>query len=119
MFLERLCDPDALPQAKPDRLAMAMRGVPKKSLTTRGVIQREFVALRPAFPAQAPRQAGPQAWRVLARISGEQQEVAGAIRQHGGQDEKQNAQQRIGIDMLVVVDALLAAFARTWEIGCM
>jgi NADPH-dependent curcumin reductase CurA len=40
-----------LPQAAPgpDRLALVMRDVLKKSLTVRGFIQREFAALRPAF----------------------------------------------------------------------
>jgi len=46
---------NALPQAEPgpDRLALAMRDVLKKSLTIRGFIQREFAALRPAFLQEA------------------------------------------------------------------
>jgi NADPH-dependent curcumin reductase CurA len=48
---------NALPQAAPgpDRLARTMRDVLKKSLTLRGFIQREFVALRPAFLEEAAR----------------------------------------------------------------
>jgi hypothetical protein len=46
---------NALPQAEPgpDRLALVMRDVLKKSLTVRGFIQREFLALRPAFLEEA------------------------------------------------------------------
>ncbi|MCC2956141.1 NADP-dependent oxidoreductase [Massilia sp. IC2-477] len=46
---------NALPQAEPgpDRLALVMRDVLKKSLTIRGFIQREFANLRPAFLQEA------------------------------------------------------------------
>jgi len=46
---------NALPQAEPgpDKLALVMRDVLKKSLTIRGFIQREFAALRPAFLREA------------------------------------------------------------------
>lgn len=46
---------NALPQAEPgpDRLALVMRDVLKKSLTIRGFIQREFAALRPDFLREA------------------------------------------------------------------
>jgi hypothetical protein len=48
---------NALPQAEPgpDKLALLMRDVLKKSLTVRGFIQREFAALRPDFLRQAGR----------------------------------------------------------------
>jgi NADPH-dependent curcumin reductase CurA len=48
---------NALPPAAPgpDRLALAMRDVLKKSLLVRGFIQREFAQLRPAFLEQAQR----------------------------------------------------------------
>lgn len=46
---------NALPQAEqgPDKLALVMRDVLKKSLTIRGFIQREFAALRPDFLREA------------------------------------------------------------------
>lgn len=46
---------NALPQAEPgpDKLALLMRDVLKKSLTIRGFIQREFAALRPSFLREA------------------------------------------------------------------
>lgn len=46
---------NALPQAEPgpDRLALVMRDVLKKSLNIRGFIQREFAGLRPAFLQEA------------------------------------------------------------------
>jgi NADPH-dependent curcumin reductase CurA len=46
---------NALPQAAPgpDRLALVMRDVLRKSLTIRGFIQREFADLRPAFLQEA------------------------------------------------------------------
>ncbi len=53
-----------LPQAAPgpDRLALLMRDMLKKSLTVRGFIQREFAALRPAFLQEA------QAWIADGRL---------------------------------------------------
>lgn len=53
-----------LPQAAPgpDRLALLMRDVLKKSLTVRGFIQREFAALRPSFLQEA------QAWIADGRL---------------------------------------------------
>jgi len=53
-----------LPQAAPgpDRLALVMRDVLKKSLTVRGFIQREFAALRPAFLQEA------QGWIADGRL---------------------------------------------------
>lgn len=55
---------NALPQAAsgPDRLALVMRDVLKKSLTVRGFIQREFTALRPAFLQEA------QGWIADGRL---------------------------------------------------
>jgi len=55
---------NALPQAAPgpDRLALLMRDVLKKSLTLRGFIQREFAALRPAFLQEA------QGWIADGRL---------------------------------------------------
>jgi NADPH-dependent curcumin reductase CurA len=46
---------NALPQAQPgpDKLAVLMRDVLRKSLNLRGFIQREFAELRPAFLEQA------------------------------------------------------------------
>jgi len=46
---------NALPQAEPgpDKLALVMRYVLKKSLTIRGFIQREFAAMRPDFLREA------------------------------------------------------------------
>lgn len=46
---------NALPQAEPgpDKLALVMRDVLKKSLNIRGFIQREFAALRPEFLREA------------------------------------------------------------------
>lgn len=48
---------NALPQAAPgpDRLALTMRDILKKSLLVRGFIQREFAHLRPTFLEQAQR----------------------------------------------------------------
>jgi len=53
-----------LPQAAPgpDRLALVMRDVLKKSLTVRGFIQREFAALRPDFLRDA------QGWIAAGRL---------------------------------------------------
>ncbi|MFK3740810.1 NADP-dependent oxidoreductase [Massilia sp. TN1-12] len=55
---------NALPQAEPgpDRLALAMRDILKKSLLVRGFIQREFAHLRPAFLEQA------QGWIADGRL---------------------------------------------------
>jgi len=55
---------NALPQAAPgpDRLALLMRDVLKKSLTVRGFIQREFAELRPAFLQEA------QGWIADGRL---------------------------------------------------
>lgn len=62
-----------LPQAAPgpDRLALVMRDVLKKSLTVRGFIQREFAALRPAFLQEA------QGWIADGRLRYREDIVAG------------------------------------------
>jgi NADPH-dependent curcumin reductase CurA len=64
---------NALPQAGsgPDRLALLMRDVLRKSLSLRGFIQREFAALRPDFLAQA------QQWIADGRLRYREDVVAG------------------------------------------
>lgn len=64
---------NALPQAwaGPDRLALLMRDVLRKSLTLRGFIQREFAALRPDFLAQA------QQWIADGRLRYREDVVSG------------------------------------------
>ena len=64
---------NALPQAEPgpDKLALVMRDVLKKSLTIRGFIQREFAALRPDFLREAGQ------WIVDGRLRYREDIVAG------------------------------------------
>jgi len=64
---------NALPQAEPgpDKLALVMRDVLKKSLNIRGFIQREFAALRPDFLREAGQ------WIVDGRLRYREDIVAG------------------------------------------